>query len=74
MKLIEESKILENKKLLNFYPKILQEAKERINWINKNKSDNLLHIFELEDEEDGTSKIEGLEIAILRAFLGCIII
>lgn len=69
-KLIDDSKILERKKYLENYSEILNECVDRLIWINRYKTNELLHVFELDDEDEST-KIDGFELAILRAFLYC---
>ncbi len=66
--LIDESKIL--KKEMETYNELLQKTKDRLLWIREKKSEKLVYIFKI-GEEDDSSNIEGLELAILRAFLNC---
>lgn len=69
-KIIKESKILERKKYSQTNDVAIKTCKDRIREIEKFKSNDLLHIFELDDEDESSSS-DGLELAILRAFLYC---
>ena len=68
--LIDESKILKKEKNPEIYTELFQKTKDRLFWIREKKTDELVYIFKL-DEEDDLSNIDGLELAILRAFLNC---
>ena len=52
------------------YTELILKTQEKLSWIHENKSNELIYIFELQEEDD-LSNLEGLELAILRAFLNC---
>ena len=67
IKLIEESKIFERRRNSQNFEEMFREAVDRLKFIVENKSTELIHIFELNDEDNSTD----FELAILKAFLDC---
>lgn len=65
--LILESKILDNKKNLKNYQELFQIAKDNLAFILGHQSNQLIHIYQLDDEMNSYN----FELAILRAFLDC---
>lgn len=64
---ITESKLLENKKNFKSYENLLNNAKQNLKFIIENKTNKLVHIYQLDDEITS----DTLDQAILRTFLDC---